>query len=560
MRGMKLNLRLTVLLMSIIYVLHGQDGYPQGFISPVKHPIVLSGSFGELRNAHFHAGIDIKPVNMGVDGDSLYAVYSGYVSRIRIDRAGYGKSLEITHPNGYTSVYAHLFDFHEGIEKYIREKQRDSESYEVDVFPKEGKFQFEKGEFIGRMGNTGFSFGTHLHFELRDTETGRYINPKLMGLKPQDKIAPSIVSVTVWGFDGEFRTVSKNNMVNKPGNGSKKVVVSAEFAGISVEAFDRMTGASNKNGVFDISLYVDGELYYQSKMEELENGLKKMYYAYTNYDSRKNDQRAEINCFLMPGARQPGFKKINNQGFILMDSEEKELRIVASDLEGNQSEMKITLQRGDQKLEAIQDSTSIILSYLQEDTLIRRQDLEIKYRKGTLHRNTAFKAYVDFIPYANPTIYIGSENEAIFENIGISLKLPELSSTQSHNLYFVHSGNTAYPVVCRGDWLECEVSSFGNYKVIKDTIPPTITAVKFSKNAVGMKEFRFTIKDNINVVGNKFRYKTYINEVWVPSEFKQLTHTLSIPLDSANTGENSLKIVAMDAGGNEAVYESIFRI
>ena len=84
-----------------------QQSYPKDyFASPMDIPLVLSGSFGELRSNHFHAGIDIK--TQQVEGLSILASADGYISKIKISHWGYGKVLYITHPNGYTSVYGHL--------------------------------------------------------------------------------------------------------------------------------------------------------------------------------------------------------------------------------------------------------------------------------------------------------------------------------------------------------------------------------------------------------------------------------------------------------------------
>ncbi|MCK4701634.1 MAG: M23 family peptidase, partial [Bacteroidales bacterium] len=47
------------------------------FRSPVNYPIKLSANFGELREGHFHSGIDIK--TGGVTGKSIYAVADGYI-------------------------------------------------------------------------------------------------------------------------------------------------------------------------------------------------------------------------------------------------------------------------------------------------------------------------------------------------------------------------------------------------------------------------------------------------------------------------------------------------
>ena len=92
--------------------------YPKDYFrSPVKIPIYLSGSFSELRTNHFHSGIDIK--TEGRKGLEVVAVADGYVSRIRVSPYGFGNALYINHPNGFTSVYAHLSKFDDEIEKYL---------------------------------------------------------------------------------------------------------------------------------------------------------------------------------------------------------------------------------------------------------------------------------------------------------------------------------------------------------------------------------------------------------------------------------------------------------
>ncbi|MEM1002174.1 MAG: M23 family metallopeptidase, partial [Bacteroidota bacterium] len=99
-----------------------QSPYPQDYFqNPKDIAIILSGSFAELRSNHFHSGIDIK--TQGKEGLKVYASAEGYVSRIKISHYGYGKALYVTHPNGYTSVYAHLQKFAPKIEAYIKKLQ-----------------------------------------------------------------------------------------------------------------------------------------------------------------------------------------------------------------------------------------------------------------------------------------------------------------------------------------------------------------------------------------------------------------------------------------------------
>ena len=101
---------------------YAQNSYPQDYFrSPLEIPLVLAGSFAELRSNHFHSGLDIKTQQR--TGLKVFAAADGFISRIKISHYGYGKALYITHPNGYTSVYAHLANFNPEIEAYVKKQQ-----------------------------------------------------------------------------------------------------------------------------------------------------------------------------------------------------------------------------------------------------------------------------------------------------------------------------------------------------------------------------------------------------------------------------------------------------
>ena len=101
---------LTVLLLFGFYFASAQQSYPKGYFrNPLNIPISLSGNFGELRPNHFHMGIDIKTAQR--ENLPVYAAADGYISRIKIEPGGFGRAIYITHPNGYTTLYAHLNNF-----------------------------------------------------------------------------------------------------------------------------------------------------------------------------------------------------------------------------------------------------------------------------------------------------------------------------------------------------------------------------------------------------------------------------------------------------------------
>ena len=173
-----------LLLFFLVQTSIAQNPYPQDYFnSPLDINLVLSGTFAELRSNHFHSGLDIKTQHR--EGLNIYAAAKGYVSRIKISHFGYGKALYITHPNGYTTVYAHLKKFAPIIEAYVKQRQYTNESFEIELFPDINSLPINTSDIIAYSGNTGGSGGPHLHFEIRDKQE-RPMNPMLFGIDIQD--------------------------------------------------------------------------------------------------------------------------------------------------------------------------------------------------------------------------------------------------------------------------------------------------------------------------------------------------------------------------------------
>ena len=148
------------LLLGLLLVRFGESQTSQNlpqdyFHHPLDIKLILSGTFGELRSNHFHSGLDIKTNQR--TGANVHAAASGYVSRIKIEHYGYGKALYITHPNGYTTVYAHLEKFSPRIEEYVKAKQYANENYEIQLYPGDLELRVDQDEIVAYSGNSGGS-------------------------------------------------------------------------------------------------------------------------------------------------------------------------------------------------------------------------------------------------------------------------------------------------------------------------------------------------------------------------------------------------------------------
>ena len=243
--------------------LFAQPQVPQDYFSnPLEVPLILSGTFGELRSNHFHGGLDIKTQHR--QGLPVIAAASGYVSRIKIQHYGYGKAIYIQHPNGYTTVYGHLQKLGPELEAYLKKAQYAKESYEIELFPKPGELKVEKGQLIAYSGNTGGSGGPHLHFEIRDGNQ-RPMNPKLFGIEIQDSREPLIQGLFAYPLNKDAQVNNSRERQKltliplQDGSYTTPEVEACGNIGFGVISVDQQDMANNQNGVYKIEANLNGD-------------------------------------------------------------------------------------------------------------------------------------------------------------------------------------------------------------------------------------------------------------------------------------------------------------
>jgi murein DD-endopeptidase MepM/ murein hydrolase activator NlpD len=173
------------------------QSYPKGYFRyPLDIPPKLNANFGEMRPNHFHMGLDLytnKRENLPV-----YAAADGYIARVKIESGGFGHALYIAHPNGYTTLYAHMNAFLPEVEAWIKAAQYKKESWSVELEATPDQFPVRKGQVVGQSGNTGASQGPHVHFEIRETKTDKCLNPLLFGFSIPDNVPPDISRLAIY--------------------------------------------------------------------------------------------------------------------------------------------------------------------------------------------------------------------------------------------------------------------------------------------------------------------------------------------------------------------------
>ncbi|NPA67531.1 MAG: M23 family metallopeptidase, partial [Chlorobi bacterium] len=233
------------------------------FRPPVNIPMRLAGNFGEIRTNHFHSGIDIK---VPFEGIPVYAAADGFISRIRKSADGYGNSLYIDHLCGMRTLYGHMQKFRKDIETYITNLQYEQGQFEITDYPDSSKFKVKKGDLIGYAGNSGRSYGPHVHFEIRKSEKDIPVNPEFFNLKITDKIKPRVFAVEAVPLKKNasinnkyekqiFKPYYKNGKYYIPG-----IIRTKGDFGIAFNADDYLNFVKNTQGICKVKMLIDDTL------------------------------------------------------------------------------------------------------------------------------------------------------------------------------------------------------------------------------------------------------------------------------------------------------------
>lgn len=562
--------RLIVLLFSLVSNLAAQDDSSsenRNLHPPLDIPLVLSGNFGELRTNHFHTGLDIK--TQGVEGKKVYAVDEGYISRINISHYGYGLALYIDHPNGHTSVYAHLSRFSKEIEKIIRAAQFRQQKETITFYPEKGTIPVKKGEQIAWSGNSGSSVGPHLHFEVRETESEYPINPLLLGFNISDTKPPVLKGVKVYPLNGgALNGMHQAKAFPLSGsNGSyalaegQTIEVNGTF-GVGIHAIDLLDAASNKCGVHEIKLFVDDGLVFHQVMNKLNFYTNRYINAHKDYEEFHKNKRSYHRSFLLPNNNLSIYETVENRGVIeFNDNKAHAIRYEVKDSHGNLSRLNFSIKHNN-KLPLEQVNKTDWLN-CDDENILKGDTYKLFLPAKTFYEDLPFQVNHDTL---NNRIVIGNPDIPVQQYFVLKLKGNNLAEKYAEKLLLAKEANggtmttSTFPAHLENGWVTSRLRDGGTYKVLIDTIPPKIKPVNISegKDLSLAKAIIFTVTDNLSGLEV---YNVFIDGEWKLSYFDRRKNTVTLPFDEYNAipkGKHLLLLEAIDERGNKSVYEANF--
>lgn len=524
--------------------------YPQQYFqSPMDEPLLLSATFGDLRSNHFHSGIDLR--TNSEEGKHVYAAADGWVSRIKVSAFGYGKAIYIAHPNGYTTVYGHLREYSEAIEKYVYRRQNLRESFEVDLFPAGSELKVKKGQLIAFSGNTGGSSGPHLHFEIRDSRTEAIINPLLFGLNVKDELRPEISGVQLCKIDAAYRANSGtySSFRLRPNSAERPITVSAGDYGLLLDAAEFLSEPGRKMGWNLARVEVNDVLHWAMNLERFQFHETRLINTHLDYFILKAKKEKWVKLWGDDGNTLPFFQWPLSRGVLkVKEGSNYKVKIVVSDLAGfKDSVIFYLIGTALEQPNSSADKTEQVYCTPEAGGRITTNRYEVRIPPDALFFPVALSVKAD-TSGANPVITLLPENIALNKSITIKIKPGTAARLRPSALLITQNTGSGFTSIGGGydeGWVTATTKEWGTYTIDADTLDPEI-------KLVGTNPLTFEIKDHLSGIAS---YRTTLGGKWLLMEYDAKSNRLKVhAYAQPEAGKHAVELTVRDKKGRKTVY------
>ena len=563
--------------------------YTKGYF---RYPLAitprLNANFGEMRPNHFHMGLDLYTLRK--ENLPIYAAADGYISRVKIEAGGFGNAIVINHPNGLSTLYAHMNDFMAPLDEYVKDQQYEHESWAADLNIPAVMFPVKKGDIIGYSGNTGGSQGPHVHFEIRETATDICLNPLLFGFNIPDNVPPDMFKLAIYNRNiSSYEQFPLIIPVLKSGQGytAPPVIISFDKVIIAIQSTDRMTGVPNSNGIFQAILYENEKAIGGFRINRIGYDQTRYLNAHIDYKTKLSGGAYFQYLFPLPGDKLDIYPYSTPGSFIsLKDTAVHHYRLEIKDAYGNTSKMQFSLQRSvgngkltgngqvDDKVEGNvtgkgkaagnrvgSNTEGGVLMKPGELNVFDSPEMEVYLPEQVLYDSIYFNSSAS--PGGQPLSFspeytIHTPQTPLHDYFILRIKPGRTIPYPLRDKIIIRQVSQDDIFVRKASWemgmYMAKFRAFGIFQLVADDQPPLLSGLSQGANLSKASRITIYAKDNFEAVKN---FRAELDGKWL--RFSQRGNTFTYKFDErCGKGEHELRISIDDEAGNRTTQSIRF--
>lgn len=545
------------------------------FISPLKIPLLLSANFGETRIDHYHSGMDIR--TQSVTGKEVVAAADGFIYRIGVSPGGYGNSIFIRHPSGYSTIYGHLERFAPEIEEYVKTWQYENKSFQAVLWPTREKFQVKQGQLIAYSGNSGASGGPHLHFEIRKSENEIPVNPLLFNFEIRDRIAPVIEKLAIY-------PINKHTLINNE-NRVKKIKVTGEagkyylpdeteinisgLAGFGIKSFDLLDDSNFKCEVYSIELKIDSIPVFRYVMDAFSFDESRYVNSHIDYETYMRENIYFERTFVLPNDKLSLYKDLVNRGIFNFNKNKiYHAQIIVTDAYNNISTLNFNIKSQSPNLQTVTKP-------LPEDVKVMPFNRSNKFSAEKFYLSIPAGALYDTLNFSYKNTagtkemlsdlhHVHTVYTPLQKACTISIKPDKILIGKEAKMLIVKLGDDNQKNTMKSNWtngyLTADIMSFGNYFIGADSVAPEVSSHGFVPGEIlsEKRELMINISDAYSGIKS---YEPLIDGKWALFEYDQKNNILIYKFDERRISKwtkHNLVLKVADNVDNISTYKCDF--